>query len=421
MTDERRIFPIANAVFLINPFSGHVNPCLPVAKALSSSGDQVLFYSTPNFKNAVIQHGAQFRPYTNYRQMFNWKPKESAGFTEDLTFIYKKYAAVFSPLHVQIARQLADEMKETKPDYIIYDYFDGIWGKMASEMLNVPAISSVPTFAVCKKIYQLAPEEILRYVMLIDPEALKSSMNIPVQRLITIINVKISQDFNLKNFVLFEYGNSNILNIVYTSELFQPYSHLFDDRFVFIGNTSHQRQYSEYPQPPLRSTNTPRLFISLGTTQANQNIPFYRACIEAFSDTDYQIIMAIGSTSLRALGDIPANFYVGTHVDQLSVLQDTDVFITHGGMNSASEALIFGVPMLVCPQQGDQFAVAHRISELGAGCILQKEDITSINIRKAVQMLLSKPIYKKNSLKIGKTLRKKNDLAHLVQKIHAVI
>ena len=90
-------------------------------------------------------------------------------------------------------------------------------------------------------------------------------------------------------------------------------------------------------------------------------------------------------------------------------------------MNSASEALIFGVPMLVCPQQGDQFAVAHRISELGAGCILQKEDITSINIRKAVQMLLSKPIYKKNSLKIGKTLRKKNDLAHLVQKIHAVI
>ncbi len=105
--------------------------------------------------------------------------------------------------------------------------------------------------------------------------------------------------------------------------------------------------------------------------------------------------MAIGSTTLRALGDIPSNFNVGTQVDQLSVLQNTDVFITHGGMNSASEALIFGVPMLVCPQQGDQFAVAHRISELGAGCILQKEDITSINIRKAVQMLLSKPIYKK--------------------------
>ncbi len=61
--------------------------------------------------------------------MFNWKPKESAGFTEDLTFIYKKYAAVFSPWHIQIARRLADEMKETKPDYIIYDYFDGIWGK----------------------------------------------------------------------------------------------------------------------------------------------------------------------------------------------------------------------------------------------------------------------------------------------------
>ncbi len=56
--------------------------------------------------------------------------------------------------------------------------------------------------------------------MLIDPEAMKSSMNIPIQRLITIINVKISQDFNSKNFELFECGNSSILNIVYTSELF---------------------------------------------------------------------------------------------------------------------------------------------------------------------------------------------------------
>ena len=37
------------------------------------------------------------------------------------------------------------------------------------------------------------------------------------------------------------------------------------------------------------------------------------------------------------------------YVPQLDILQRVDVFITHGGMNSTHEGLVYGVPEIVIP------------------------------------------------------------------------
>jgi UDP:flavonoid glycosyltransferase YjiC (YdhE family) len=56
--------------------------------------------------------------------------------------------------------------------------------------------------------------------------------------------------------------------------------------------------------------------------------------------------MSLGSNvSLEDLGPIPANFIVQASVPQLEILQRAGLFITHGGMNSASEAMYYGVPL----------------------------------------------------------------------------
>ncbi len=92
------------------------------------------------------------------------------------------------------------------------------------------------------------------------------------------------------------------------------------------------------------------------------------------------------------------------YVPQLEILQHTDVFITHGGMNSSSEALYYGVPLVVIPVMGDQPFVAKRVEELGAGIQLDRTNITPEILREAVEMILDNKSFREKSRKIGESL-----------------
>ena len=125
----------------------------------------------------------------------------------------------------------------------------------------------------------------------------------------------------------------------------------------------------------------------------------YRACIAAFADSPYQVILSTGEQIDRsALGTLPDNITALPHVDQIAVLQKADVFLSHCGMNSASESLYFGVPLVLFPQTNEQGGVAARVAELGAGLKLEKADAASI--RTAVDAVLQTPSYRANAQNI---------------------
>ena len=136
----------------------------------------------------------------------------------------------------------------------------------------------------------------------------------------------------------------------------------------------------------------------MGTVN-NDLLPFYRACIAAFADSPYQVILSTGDQVNRsALGTLPENITALPHVDQIAVLQKADVFLSHCGMNSASESLYFGVPLVLFPQTNEQSGVAARVAELGAGLKLEKADAASI--RTAVDAVLQTPSYRANAQNI---------------------
>ena len=66
----------------------------------------------------------------------------------------------------------------------------------------------------------------------------------------------------------------------------------------------------------------------------------------------------------------PSNFYVYKYVNQLLLLENTHIFITHCGYNSFNEALLKKVPMIGIPFFGDQLIVADRIKDLKLGIVL---------------------------------------------------
>lgn len=91
--------------------------------------------------------------------------------------------------------------------------------------------------------------------------------------------------------------------------------------------------------------------------------------------------------------DVPENVRLYSRVPQIDVLRHVDLFITHGGMNSANEAIHAGVPMLVNPLINDEMVVAEQIERVGIGKRLDLKEATPHEIRTtAFEILISDAI-----------------------------
>ena len=76
--------------------------------------------------------------------------------------------------------------------------------------------------------------------------------------------------------------------------------------------------------------------------------------------------MSLGpNIDISDLGVIPSNFIIKEFIPQLEVLKKAEIFISHAGNNSLNESLSFGVPMVLCPQQGEQTTAARQFHKKG--------------------------------------------------------
>jgi len=194
------------------------------------------------------------------------------------------------------------------------------------------------------------------------------------------------------------------LNIVFMPRIFQPAGETFDERFVFVGPSILPRKDAQaFPLDRLEAQ--PTLFISLGTA-FNNRPDFFKLCLRAFDNQPWQVVMAHGKhVDEAALGAVPQNFLLAPYVPQLEVLQQTSVFVTHGGMNSVMESLYFGVPVVVVPQIIEQEKTAQRCAELGLGIALDPNDLTAEKLRAAVDQVHHTPSFREHVLAMQQTVR----------------
>ena len=81
-----------------------------------------------------------------------------------------------------------------------------------------------------------------------------------------------------------------------------------------------------------------------------------------------------------ALGDlqVPSNVLCVNSFAQVELLRSgIDVFVTHGGQNSFTEALSCGTPVVVCPGFGDQEVNAAKAVRLGVGLKVDRPKVAS--------------------------------------------
>ena len=204
--------------------------------------------------------------------------------------------------------------------------------------------------------------------------------------------------------------NDNDTNtIVYTSKYYQPCAETFSDKYHFVGPSI--RPITEKYEKTADKT----VYISMGTI--NKNREFYRNCINVLGKTDYQVIISMG-TNTDHFDNLPDNIQIYESVDQMTVLSISDAFITHCGMNSASEGLYFGVPLILFPQTPEQGAVAKRTAELGAG--LKLPSIKEQDILKCVTRVIEEPGFKAGAQKVSESFKNAGGIGEAVAFIESI-
>ena len=99
--------------------------------------------------------------------------------------------------------------------------------------------------------------------------------------------------------------------------------------------------------------------------------------------------------------DVPKNISIFNFVPQQRILSISDIFITHGGLNSIQEGLAYRIPLIVIPQQFDQFNNGKLVEKLEVGILLDKNKITAEILKDAVNnIIINREKYKKGIDKI---------------------
>ena len=391
---------MSKIVFFCIPAYGHTNPTLGVVRELTARGHEVRYYSYEPMRTLIEAAGAQFVACDPYDCEQHLTPADGARIGKDIAFS----THILVETTLALDEMVCADMRAYAPDCIVADSM-AVWGKAVAKKLGIPFISSTTTFAFNRfsaKVIGQNGAGFLQF-LLAQPR-----INRQLKRLR-------AAGYTAKSVFDIIANDNETETVVYTSPDFQPCADTFSEKYHFVGPLLRPAQ-SSFEKLPGRSL----IYISLGTVN-NDALPFYRACLAAFGgDPRFQLVLSAGTqTDLAALGPIPENCTVRASVDQMAVLDCADVFLTHCGMNSASEGLWHGLPLVLYPQTPEQHGVANRVAALGAGVPLT--DPSADGIRRAVKTALTDPSYRENAQKLAGGFRRCGGAAEAADAIeHAV-
>jgi len=121
---------------------------------------------------------------------------------------------------------------------------------------------------------------------------------------------------------------------------------------------------------------------------------------------------------------VPDNMYVFDYLPQVNLLGICDIMITHGGMNSITECVLYEIPILVYPVSPDwdqpgngARTIYHKIGLMGS---ISKDSVKGIR-KKLDHIKTNYYFYRTNIHKLKKKFEKKNNSLEAVEIIEDLI
>jgi len=185
-----------------------------------------------------------------------------------------------------------------------------------------------------------------------------------------------------------EHGALLLLN--YPAELAAPERAAFLPQHQFLGSAVRDEPRDDEVERWLAASSDPFVYLSFGSFLSVRDDVLGRVCA-ALRILGVRAAIATGSADAAALGPLPPGWLVRGFLPQVRLLKDAAAAVTHGGNNSVTEAMTYGVPLVVLPFSTDQFAGAEAIERKGFGIALEPNTATVDELAAAIELALNLP------------------------------
>ncbi|GAA3437863.1 glycosyltransferase [Kutzneria kofuensis] len=363
---------------------GHVHNIVPLTRALSEAGHQVLFLTTDELAARLAREPGQvMAALANTRQRI--EPlltfmRTGQGMTVDEAQRFKDQAYALASVstgpHLSAAvRGVLPTMKEFAPDVVLRDGAE-LAGCLIAEQLGVPHVSAPSGAGNILDPYLVSEPLDRRRAELGLPE-LRDPMSIHRHGRLDCVPARYSfTAHEIPSALVYQQAEPPADQRVLPADI----AELPGDRPLVLASVG-----SELP----KAGATIGGGLSLGVADPADTL---RALVDAVSTLDCSAVVSTGRLYVDSLQSTES-VRVADWVPQPLVLRCADLFITHGGYNGIREALLAGVPMVVLPQFGDQDHNADRVVEFGLGVRLPVATTDPELIAAACRAVLAEPGY----------------------------
>eukprot|EP00929_Paragymnodinium_shiwhaense_P115941 TRINITY_DN8510_c0_g1_i1.p1 TRINITY_DN8510_c0_g1~~TRINITY_DN8510_c0_g1_i1.p1 ORF type:complete len:516 (+),score=82.79 TRINITY_DN8510_c0_g1_i1:91-1548(+) len=386
--DQKRLKSNDKVVaFFCSESTGHMNPMLALTETMSSEGWDVHFFAPRIVRQRIEAAGGTWRQMdteeTEVLAMAHAAVDRMAlGVKKPKEFCVLPFRVV--PAAVGFLPYLIASVSALRPQFLVWDAC-APWAWILSEFLRIPGASFMSALPMPMSARETSTAEFSE-----DGKKILDACSQAIK-----VTYGIEYNYN------YSYTNYSPYTIVCTSRAWHRAHEEFSrEQFRYWGPMISKRKEEGTGNDIVhrilsnasigRAGSRPLVFCSLGTVATGGAYAIYGKAVEDYyikalgaaqKLSNVEFIVAVGRqppvveeerdgakriTSLFGQ-PVPENVVVARSVDQPAVLKRANLFITHCGQNSSTEAVVAGVPVLVAPFFSDQIDNATRFVELGMG------------------------------------------------------
>jgi zeaxanthin glucosyltransferase len=349
---------VSRFLFVTLPLAGHINPPAAVARVLATRGHNVAWSGSEARLRPWI--GPDAAVYPTGMRLFRGQP--DIGF-KAVKSLWEGFIVPFTRFTLPSVEKA---VREYRPDVVVTDQHALAGGLVAER-------SGVPWATFCTSTIELG--EPFRGLPKVD-----AWIRAHVAALSAEAGLRGGPDPRF----------SPHLVIAFTSAFFLG-DRSFPDHYALVGPALSGRPTTEsFPWDRLDPARR-HVLVTVGTMADDVAMDFYDRAVQALrplGDSLQAIVIAPAS-----LPGTPEHIMLLPRVPQVELMPHLDAVVCHAGLNTVSEALSCGVPLVVAPHTRDQPINGAEVVRIGAGVRLHFHRARPDQMRTAVLTVLTDPGY----------------------------